>query len=87
VDVIRAFQDPPSCTLLILQMLQKPLVKLVGGEMAGGVDPFLVRWDVMRRLKPQALKDLRRDLRSFLWRIRGKRMQGRHLRCKALEEG
>ena len=65
----------PASPCLMLEMLQKALVKAIGVEMAGFVEPVAVARHPVGCVKAQARKHMRGDLGAFLRRIGVDRME------------
>ena len=62
-DVVWTFEHPASGeTRLILQMLQEALVKPIGDEVSGFVEPTALTRNMVGRIEAQAGKNMRRDL-------------------------
>ncbi len=86
-DVVGAFQHPtPGVRRLMLQVLQEALVKAIGVEMPGVVEPLPVARDAIGRVEAQAGEDVRRDLRALLRGTGPDRMQTAELRRQHLEQ-
>ena len=68
--MLGAFDDPASRAPAVLQVLQEPLVKSVGGQVAGAFQPGSIVRQAMRRFEPPAPEDVCRDLRAFLGPMR-----------------
>src|SRR5260221_9191990 len=68
--MIRAFQYPADApSRLMLQMLQKPLMKTVCVEMADAIQPASITRNGIGRIEAETSEDVRVDLGAFLWRV------------------
>src|SRR5271155_5952121 len=85
--MVRAFEHPArAIRRLMLEMLQKALVKAIGLEMSGFVEPVPVSRNAVSRVEAQAGEDMRSDLGTFLRRARIDRVHAAEFRRQQAEE-
>jgi hypothetical protein len=85
--MVGAFEHPaPAIRRLMLEMLQKALVKAIGLEMSGLVEPAAVAWNTVSRVEAQAGEDMGGDLGTFLGRVRVDRVHTAEIRRQKAEE-
>src|SRR5712671_3057166 len=70
-DMVGTFKHPtPNTARLVLEVLQKALVKPISLEMSGFVEPTAIARNAVSRVEAQTGKDMRRDFGAFLRRAR-----------------
>src|SRR5271166_6789867 len=68
-DVVGTFEHPaPSNRCLMLQVLQEALVKPIGVEVSGLIEPTAISRNTICRVEAQAGEDVRCNLGTFLRR-------------------
>ena len=86
-DMVGAFEHPaPASRRLMLEVLQKALVKAIRLEMSGFVEPAPVARNTVSRVEAQAGKNMRGDLGTFLGRTRVDRVHTAEIRRQQPEE-
>ncbi len=75
----------PITARLVLDMLQKALVKPIGLEMSGFVEPTAITRNAVSRVEAQAGKDMRRDFGAFLRRAGVDRVHAAKIRREETE--
>jgi hypothetical protein len=64
--VVGALEHPLAAASLMLQVLEEALVEPVGFEVAGLIEPSLVRRDILGGVESEAAEDMAGDFDAFL---------------------